>query len=256
MKKNKRLDKIIEILKISKISNVQNLSQRLEVSHMTVRRDIAELIKHNSVLVLHGSVFLNQEAEIKEKPYSLENEESVHIEEKKKIGIAAASFIEPDDTLIIDYGSTAEYFTRNIPDNIPLTILSYSLNVITDLVRRDNCKLIFSGGEFHKSTLSFESPEGLEMIKSFRANKAFITAAGIDHQFGVTCSNYYERPTKKALLQSSQKKILLVDSSKFGQISSVYFAELNDFDEIITDSGIPDKYQEIIKNLGIKLTIA
>jgi len=94
------------------------------------------------------------------------------------------------------------------------------------------------------------------MIKNFRANKAFVTASGIDHKFGATCSNYYERPTKKALMQSSLKKILLVDSSKFGLIRSDYFADLNEFDEIITDKGIPEEYKEIIKSLGITLKIS
>jgi DeoR family deoxyribose operon repressor len=116
--------------------------------------------------------------------------------------------------------------------------------------------LIFTGGVFHKNTLSFESPEGLEIIRNFRANKAFVTASGIDYRFGATCSNYYERPTKKTLMQSSMKKILLVDSSKFGLIRSDYFADLNEFDEIITDNGIPDEYKKIILSLGITLRIA
>ncbi len=65
-----------------------------------------------------------------------------------------------------------------------------------------------------------------------------------------------KRPTKKELLKSSIKKILLVDSSKFGQIRSVHFADLEEFDEIITDNGIPEEYREIINSLGIKLKIA
>ena len=83
-----------------------------------------------------------------------------------------------------------------------------------------------------------------------------MTASGIDHKFGATCSNFYERPTKKALMQSSMKKILLVDSSKFGLIRSDYFADLDEFDEIITDKGIPDEYRKIIQSLGIILRIA
>ena len=68
--------------------------------------------------------------------------------------------------------------------------------------------------------------------------------------------NGYERETKKAIIQSSMTKILLVDSSKFGVIRSDYFAELSDFDEIVTDAGIPTEYAEIIRNLGIVLHIA
>ena len=258
MKKTERHGYILEILKLHTFSNVQELSQGLEVSHMTVRRDLEELAEQNKVKILHGSVILNpvMTNPSSDKPYSIITEESIHIKEKQKIGILAASCVEPGDTIIIDYGSTAEYFAKNLPSDIPLTILSYSLNIVSDIASKENCTLIVTGGLFHKNTLSFESPEGLEMIKNFRANKAFVTASGIDHKFGVTCSNYYERPTKKALMQSSMKKILLVDSSKFGLIRSDYFADLVEFDEIITDSKIPDKYKEIINSLGITLRIA
>ena len=94
------------------------------------------------------------------------------------------------------------------------------------------------------------------MIRNFRATKAFVSASGANNQFGVTCMNSYERETKKAILQSSMRKILLVDSSKFGVIRTDYFAELSDFDEIVTDAGISTEYSEFIKNLGIALRIA
>ena len=258
MKKEYRLQQIIETLKINKISNVNNLSNRFNVSHMTIRRDIRELLKNNSVIVQHGSVFLNPENDSGsvKKAYSLDRAESVNVDKKMKIGMLAASCIEKNDTLIIDYGSTAEYLAKNIPTEFPLTILSYSLNVINEISQKDNCKLIFTGGEFHRSTVSFDSPEGIEVIKSFRANKAFVTAAGIDIEFGATCVNYYERPTKNALLKSSRKKILLADSSKFGEIGALHFADITDFDEIITDNGISADYIELIKSMGITLRIA
>ncbi len=191
-----------------KFQNVPLLSEKLNVSHMTIRRDIKELLLNNSVKTLHGSIILNSENDIEsdEKLYSIDRAESLNIEEKEKIGKLAALCIEPDDTLIIDYGSTAEYITKYIPDDIPLTVLTYSLNVINDIVKRENCKLIFTGGVFHKSTLSFDSPEGIEMIRNFRAHKAFITAAGIDNKFGATCSNYYEKAYKKRTSQIIYKK--------------------------------------------------
>ncbi len=257
MKKTERHKHILKTLRMHTFSNVQVLSQCLEVSHMTIRRDLEELAEQNKVKILHGSVILSPAMSSlpNDNPYSIITEESMHIEEKQKIGILAASFVESGDTIIIDYGSTAEYFAKNLPSDIPLTVLSYSLNIVSDIASKDNCTLIFTGGLFHKNTLSFESPEGLEMIKNFRANKAFVTASGIDLKFGATCSNYYERPTKKALMQSSMKKILLVDSSKFGLVRSDYFADLNEFDEIITDNGIPNEYREIIFSLGITLKI-
>jgi DeoR family deoxyribose operon repressor len=118
-----------------------------------------------------------------------------------------------------------------------------------------NWKLVFPGGYFHNNTLMFESPEGIEIIKRIRANKAFISAAGVSEKLGVTCATDYEKETKKAIIDSSDVKILLIDSTKFGKVKISHFADLTDFDIIITDIGIPKKFVEIIKSLGIKLYI-
>ena len=258
MNRDERVNAIMQTLQISKASSVQELSEQLKVSHMTIRRDLVPLIKSERVKVFHGSVILHPRtrARADESYYSLIAAGAKHPEQKRRIGQLAASLIEPDDTLIIDAGSTTEYLARYLPEGIPYTVLSYSLNVVSETVRRKNCKSIFSGGIFHENTLMFESPEGLATIRRFRATRAFISAAGANHPFGVTCLNSYESETKKAVIHSARKKILLVDSSKFGVIRSDFFAELSDFNEIITDSDISEEYLEIIKSLGITLRIA
>ena len=93
----------------------------------------------------------------------------------------------------------------------------------------------------------------VELIKKMRINKAFISAAGIDEKLGVTCANHYEVETKRAVMQSSDTKILLSDSSKFGKVKIAYFADLKDFDLVITDTGLDPYYQDMIKDLGLKL---
>jgi DeoR family transcriptional regulator, deoxyribose operon repressor len=258
MNRADRLNVIMQTLQINKASSVQELSEQLKVSHMTVRRDLMSLVKNEKVKILHGSVILHPKSDLRENEsyYSLIAAGAEHPELKRRIGQLAASLIEPEDTLLIDVGSTTEYLAKYLPENRSYTVLCFSLNVLSETVRRRNCKTLFAGGLYHENTMMFESPEGLSMISSFRATKAFMSASGANSQFGVTCMNAYERETKKAIIQSSMKKILLVDSSKFGVIRSDYFAELSDFDEIVTDEGISKEYVDIIRNLGIVLRIA
>ncbi len=258
MNRTDRLSVIMQTLQISKAASVQELSEQLKVSHMTVRRDLVALAKSEKVKVLHGSVILHPKSSSRENEsyYSLIAAGAEHPELKRRIGQLAASLIEPEDTLLIDVGSTTEYLAKYLPEDLKYTVLCFSLNVVSETVRRRNCRTQFAGGLFHENTLMFESPESLEMIRNFRATKAFVSASGVNSQFGVTCMNSYERETKKAVLQSSMRKILLVDSSKFGVIRSDYFAQLSDFDEVVTDAGIPTEYSEFIKNLGIVLRIA
>jgi DeoR family transcriptional regulator, deoxyribose operon repressor len=258
MNKLERIDIIMQTLKADKASTVQDLSRLLQVSHMTIRRDLASLGKEQRIRILYGGIILNPSGESSnnESYYSLIAAGSKLPEQKKRIGQLAATLIEPEDTLIIDAGSTTEYFAKCLPEDREYAVLCYALNIVSETVRRKNIRTLFSGGNFHENTLMFESPEGLAMISRYRATKAFISASGVDHHLGVTCMNPYERETKKAAIRSSMKKILLVDSSKFGTLRSDFFADLSAFDEIITDEGISQEYIDIVEKLGIKLRIA
>jgi DeoR family deoxyribose operon repressor len=99
----------------------------------------------------------------------------------------------------------------------------------------------------------FESAKGVEMIRSVRANKAFIAASGVSSKLGVTCSDISEVETKKAVIASSSTRILVADSSKFGEVRVAHFAELEEFDIVVTDAGIPGEYEALIREKGLRL---
>jgi DeoR family deoxyribose operon repressor len=185
----------------------------------------------------------------------LVTEETLKIDEKKRIGQKAASLIEPQDIAIIDSGSTTEYLAKFIPEAMLITVLCYSLNSLSELSRKRIEKIFFAGGCFHGNIMMFESVEGVELIRKNRASKAFLAARGVSEKLGVTTANQYEIEMKKAALKSSLCNILLIDSSEFGKVRSAHYADLRDFDMIITDSSIPPEYSEIIDRLGIHLQI-
>jgi DeoR family deoxyribose operon repressor len=144
--------------------------------------------------------------------------EITNIVEKRKIGRKAAELINPHDVIIIESGSTAEQVARAIPEDMPLTLICYSLNVLQAVARKPKINIIVAGGHYHSDTLMFESPEGIALLQRNRAIKAFISAAGVNLSLGVTCLHDYERNTKTAVLQNALTKILIVDSSKIGKV--------------------------------------
>ena len=254
-KKRERITLIVNTLKSNNAASIRELAHKFDVSEMTIRRDLNILAQDNIIKLMHGGAVLypNSRRDNKVTKYLLTEEGAKNAEEKMRIGQKAASLIEPNDIIIVDSGSTTEYFARNIPDEMPITVLCYALNILVEIHRKKKCRLTFAGGYFHDNTLMFESPEGIELIKRYRANKAFISASGINEKLGITCANLYESETKKAALKSSLSRILLADSTKFEKIRNAYFADLNDFDIIITDTGISAEYTDIITDLGIKL---
>ena len=255
--KNYRTNYILNRLSIDGFANIKDLSKKLEVSEMTIRRDLRELSKENIVTLIPGGAVLKRNSPVDkdEEKYLIQTAESLMLEEKIKISRKAASLVEPNDIIVIDTGSTTENLPKFIPENLPLTVICYTLNILFNVYENKNWKLVFPGGYFHNNTLMFESPEGIEVIKRIRANKAFISAAGVSEKLGVTCATSYEKETKQAVIESSDLKILMVDSTKFGKIKISHFADLTDFDVVITDSGISKEREEIIKNIGIKLYI-
>lgn len=264
-KKADRLNRLIDIIKTKNGASVKELATLLKVSEMTIRRDLMVLEEQSIVNNVYGAAIYNpasdnpitrakdpSDSEVS-MLYELTDAKSTQDREKKSIGAFAAAFIKPGDIIVIDTGSTTEMLAEHIPDDMEATVLCYNANILNSLRLKENLTLIFSGGKYHPKTQMVESSQGVELIKSMRFTKAFISAAGVHENLGITCVYDYEVQTKKAILQSSVEKILLFDSSKFNQVKPAYFGNLSDFDVIITDEELSDKWREIILSNNIKL---
>jgi DeoR family deoxyribose operon repressor len=128
--------------------------------------------------------------------------------------------------------------------------------VLQAVARKPKINIIVAGGHYHSDTLMFESPEGIALLQRNRAIKAFISAAGVNLSLGVTCLHDYERNTKTAVLQNALTKILIVDSSKIGKVFPSFFANLKDFDTMITDNKIREEDAAVIQDLNIEVVIS
>jgi DeoR family deoxyribose operon repressor len=254
MNKHRRAQEIVNTLRLRNMANIRELTKKFEVSEMTIRRDLSLLAKENLVDLIPGGAILKR-PEDAESRYLVTNEESVRTIEKLKIGQRAVSLIEPNETIILDIGTTTEYLAKYLREDAPITVLCYTLNTLVEVYKKKNCSIIFAGGYFHPQTMMFESAEGIELIKRTRADKAFVSAAGVHNELGVTTVYPHELQAKSTILNSAKSRILVVDSSKFGKTKSVYFADISKFQSVITDNGIPEDYARFIRDLGVELIL-
>ncbi len=255
-RQEKRLNRILKMLKLLNPATVNNLASAMEVSHMTIRRDLELLKKRKLVEIFHGGVVLrNDRIKENQHPYSLSYANKQMNPEKKHIAVKAASLVNNNDTIIIDTGSTTEYLARSLPDGLAISVICFTLNTLIPISKLEKANIIFPGGYCHKNTLMFESSECKNLISGNPADMVFISASGISIELGVSCSNEYELDTKKEIMKSAETKILLADSSKFDKVKSTSFAKCTDFDILITDKRIPDRYREYCKANGIELII-
>jgi DeoR family deoxyribose operon repressor len=253
-----RREKIISFLKSSNVLSIKSLSELLSVSTMTIRRDLEILAEQNIIQFYHGGVIFNSsflEQESNPNDYFLQRQTMLHKEEKTAIARKAIGLLIPQETIMLDSGTTIYYLARDLPENLNLTAISWSLNIIEKLIYKPQNSILVQGGVYHQETQMFENNQDLDIIRSSRASKAFISAGGFHTNLGITCPFHYEVETKRTAIKHSMTNILLMDSSKFGKVCSAHMADVNDFHIIITDSGIPPEYEEYIRNAGLKLII-
>lgn len=256
-KKTNRILEITQILQQRNGASVKELAAGLDVSEMTIRRDLELLSQAGVVSLVHGAAIYNSESDLSalQQHYLVPQERAVHTSEKDRIGKAAAALVNPRDTIILDIGTTTEKVARYIPLRSEIAVLCFTVNTMVEVQKREVDKLLFGGGVFHPGTQLFESPETVALIRRTRANKLFLSAAGISDEFGLTCVNQYEVAIKQASIDSSLEKILLATSFKFGRIRSSHFADFDQLDVIITDNGLSEEWREIIQKKNIKLIL-
>lgn len=250
MNKAERLEEINKELRNKKVMSIKELASILDVSEMTIRRDVAELEKNNIVDVFYGGVSLSEN---NTHNYHIEQEAGRLMAEKRRIAQKAVSLIEPLDVILIDNGSTTGLMIDYMPDNMKHIVYCYALNIINGVCSQPNLSVVTCGGYFHRNTYMFESEEGAELLRKARLNKVFMAARGISREKGITTAEPYEIEMKKAALSASVEKILLADSTKFGKAWYAKYADLQDFNIIITDDNLDDIYRKIITDMGITL---
>lgn len=257
--KRERLAKILEYVSTQKYAPIPDLAVMFNVSDMTIRRDLDLLEKSELLNVVRGVALAKEEISndvISLPDYDLVFEVGMNSVEKNKIGKKAASLIKPGDSIILDTGTTTEQIAKNIPFDIPLKVMCNNLNNLLQLRNRNNIELMVAGGLYKPNTQLFTSDSGVSYVKGFRFSKAFISAAGVDSKFGITCVEEYEVPMKKAMLESSIEHILVIDTSKLGKTETAYFADFDIIDTVITNKEISDEWKDFFESKGIKLYLA
>jgi len=258
VKRQSRLEALQDIIIRANSTTIKDLAAQLNVSPMTIRRDMEVLENAGTVRTYRGGVIVAERAARSggTAAYSLASAETAHVDEKREIAKLAATLVEPGDVVFFDAGSTVELILDYVDPLMEMTVFCYSLNVLNLVAQRKNTRVVFAGGVYHTDSQSFESPEGLQLLKRNRSSKAFISANGIRADLGVTSSAQFEIPIKRAAIENSARPCLIADSSKCGLVRTGHFADIEDFDAIITDRNFPAEMKEVFAERGIAVMLA
>lgn len=231
-RREERINRLIQALKRSDKIHLKAAAALLDVSEMTVRRDLNS--EAWPVVLLGGYVVLEQRS-ASAGHYFLSDQKTRQIEEKRLAARQAAVMIRPCQTVFFDCGTTTPYIIEALDDSLVFTAVCYSLNTFLALQDKPNCRIILSGGEFHASNAIFKPINFQECLSNLCPDIAFFSAAGLHTRQGVTCFNLEELPVKHWALSMSQRGVLVVDSSKFGKVRPACMGPLSSFHTIISN---------------------
>lgn len=244
---------IIEKLKKEGSVNVLDLCQELNVSSVTIRKDLKLLEDKNLLFRTHGGGTLSN-------PYTVDrsvNEKAkIHSGEKENIALAAAKLIEPNDCILIASGTTVLSLARYIEAKGSLTVITAALNVAMELVNRPGIEVIQLPGLIRRTSSSVTGSYAEKMLEDFSFSKLFLGVDGIDPEFGLTTTNMMEAQLNKRMIEAAQKTVVLADSSKFGKRGFGRICAVEDVEQIITDSQISEHMVEQMRGRGVDVLIA
>ena len=252
MTKEERHAAILERLMQFESVQVTDLASLLNVSLVTIRKDLTELEKANKLYRSHGKAILIN-------PYAtnrnVNDKEKLFTAEKRNIGREAAQLIERDDTIILASGTTVHALARAIKPVHKLTLITASIVVSNIVAQEENIDIIQLGGMLRHSSQSVVGRRAERYLDDVACSKLFLGVDGIDLEFGIS-TDMREAELNQAMMHTSQKTIVLADSSKFGRRGFSKIANIDDIDIIITDAAIPQSAAARIEELGIELIIA
>ncbi|MGD0187624.1 MAG: DeoR family transcriptional regulator [Roseiarcus sp.] len=225
-----RLNTLAKALAEQGVMRLRDAAALLNVSEMTVRRDIAA---NAGQFAYFGGRILR--ASDLGAGYLIDREQDKFSAAKAAACAKAASLIAERDTVFIDCGTTTPFLANLLPIDLDITVVCYSLNIAQIVSRKANVRMILLGGAYHPSSATFSGREGLDTLSAIGVNKAFISASGVERARGVSCWNFHEVPIKQKAMSRAVERHLVVDSSKIGKVMAAFFARIEDFDSIITE---------------------
>ena len=248
-----RRERIIAMLRENNSKAVSELADAFQVSMMTIRRDLELLEKSGVIKKLHGSAVMAAEENAWQQNFY---ERSLEMKSQKvSIAAEAVKQITPGCVAFFDAGTTALEMADLIPDHIEFTAITLGLMTAVRLCGKPNINVINIGGDLHKPSFSTAGFVACENIRRFKADVCFITTSAFTYPDGSYDSTSGLIETKRTVVESSKRVVMLVNSLKFERTSLSLSIPLKSIDVIITDA-ITDELRAKLEDDGVEVIIS
>ena len=232
---------------------MSDLSQFLDASEATIRRDLEWLENDGLIQRTHGGAMLSQHLEL-ETEY--QHRAQMFADEKRLIGKMAASLVENGDTIFLNSGTTTTQIIRHLPVDADITVITNNLFAVLE-AGEVGYELILVGGAFQPKLKSVAGRFSASNLSQVYADKAFIGVDGINLKYGCTVPSISEAEHDRAMMERTHGKVfIVVDHSKWGVIANFEIAQIDQVQSIITDSQLDPGAQAALRARGVEIIFA
>jgi DeoR/GlpR family transcriptional regulator of sugar metabolism len=251
MQAEERQKRIEEHLLRMEFASLEELSEMVDASVATVRRDLGVLEGRGTVQRTHGGAkLLNPKSD----EFAFHARDTHQLDEKEAIGRACAELIAPNQTVIIDAGTTCYHVARHLEAKAP-QVITNSLPVANLFATANKLEVVVSGGVIYPRLGVLVGPLAVEAFSKVRADVAIMSCGGLTLE-GITNSHGLLIEIQKAMIEAARKVIFCIDSSKFGRQSISRLCALDVPDVIVTDKGAPPDLVRALRKRGVEVVAA
>ena len=251
--KEERQQLILEMVQDNRQVTVSELSDRFDISEVTIRRDLRELAAQGVLRRAHGGAVVAIPAP-PEPPVVQRMGQAENC--KECIGHAGAALVANGESVFIGSGSTTAYVARYLLDRQGLTVVTNALTVATELATAEGVTVVVMGGLMRASELSLVGHITEQSLREVRVDKVMIGIPAISLEAGLTNDFLPEVMTDRTIIEMAPELIVVADHTKFGKVASAYVAPVERVTTLVTDVGADPAFLSRLREMGVRVIVA
>ena len=247
-----RRRRVLDLVDQDGQATVADIAKKFSISAVTARGDLDTLAGIGAVVRSHGGAVRRLEAA---QDYPLRTKETIHREEKMRIGRAAAELIKPGETVILDSGTTTAEIARylKLVKIQSVTVITNALNIAAELMDAPGISLIMIGGLMRPVSCSFVGPQAEAMMNEVHADRLFLAVDGFDLENGPSTPDVLEAQLNNVMIRSAREVNVVADFSKLGRRSVSKIGPFESIRRLITDSRATPEFTGALRKKGIEV---
>jgi DeoR family transcriptional regulator, fructose operon transcriptional repressor len=244
----RRLQIAAQIRRESRV-RVDDLARQYAVSGETIRRDLQVLEDRGLLRRVYGGA-------VAPDGRGWDSGEVARLDPKRAIAAAAGALVEPDDTIILDIGTTVAEAARALPATFAGRALCTSVPTAAELAGRDGVDVHLTGGQVRRADLACTGAAAERFFAEFFADRAFLAADGVHPKAGVTGGRLDEIAVRQAILRQARESYVLADASKLGRVAVGRVCALSEITAVITDADADPATVRALEQAGTRVVVA